>query len=751
MKKISSSKLLLAFSSIGLLIYSVIYACSDNGDWGWTFDSNFTPETFVDKSYLPLFLSSDFFYGIGYDREHNMRFNDEIVADWSAYLKGSISDKEVKFFLIDSSATDVINLYSYLNTKKSNATVDRWSKIIKLKDKKTRDFITFLYHAQALETVSINTDYWSYEPQNTVVYKDVKRVQNIEKKYYKVTDSFLKNRYWLLTIKAYFYSNNKPNADSFFQKTEDLVPKNTLYYRGLSYMAGLEHKNKNYAKSNYLFAQVFDQCPQLRIVATYSFHPQEQADWNASLAMTKNNDEKAALWAIRGYYADEERAIQEIYKLNPKNQHLDYLLSRLINKQENILDRSFKDQTVIQNKLGIKNRLNKNQIKLVFDIANSNTTAQPYLWNIAAGYLETLNGNFAQADKNFAQAEDKMPKTSLAINQLRLLRFVNNLSKIDKINVANEKTIVSDLNWLYFELPKEDIENFRYQKAASWSKSYLSALYKTDNNKVMSELFSRDNNFYNNQANLLAMKAFLTKSNNSVIENIASKNYDLNLNDINNYQAVKATFDNKITEAIVFMKQTDSLQYVVFYGNPFNGRIKDCHDCEHLEPQKKKYTQIEFLTTIKLMQDKIEKQEDIYENALLVGNAFYNITHFGNARLFYEGNIIGYGSSPFDYNGKTKTMITNCSWAKIYYQKAFEAAKNDEQKAKCQYLLAKCERNDYYNKKYYTVANWWEIENDKINFIAWNGFKHLKSNYSNTKYYRDVIAECGYFDTYVKQ
>lgn len=187
----------------------------------------------------------------------------------------------------------------------------------------------------------------------------------------------------------------------FFQKTEDLVPKNTLYYRGLSYMAGLEHKNKNYAKSNYLFAQVFDQCPQLRIVATYSFHPQEQADWNASLAMTKNNDEKAALWAIRGYYADEERAIQEIYKLNPKNQHLDYLLSRLINKQENILDRSFKDQTVIQNKLGIKNRLNKNQIKLVFDIANSNTTAQPYLWNIAAGYLETLNGNFAQADKKF--------------------------------------------------------------------------------------------------------------------------------------------------------------------------------------------------------------------------------------------------------------------------------------------------------------------------------------------------------------
>ena len=50
MKKISSSKLLLVFSAIGLFVYSIIYACSDNGDWGWAFDSNFTPETFVDKS-----------------------------------------------------------------------------------------------------------------------------------------------------------------------------------------------------------------------------------------------------------------------------------------------------------------------------------------------------------------------------------------------------------------------------------------------------------------------------------------------------------------------------------------------------------------------------------------------------------------------------------------------------------------------------------------------------------------------------
>ena len=751
MKKISSSKLLLVFSTIGLLIYSAIYACGGDGDWGWTFDSNFTPETFVDKSYEPLFLSTDIFYGISFDREHNTRFNDEMIADWSTHLKGSINEQDVKFFLIDSSAADVASLYSFLSTKKSNPTVAKWSKKINLKEKKVIDFITFLKNAQALETVSVNNDYWSYEPQKTIVFTDTKVVKNIESKYNETVDPFLKNRYWLLTIKANFYSNNKENADSFFRKTENSVPKNTLYYRALSYLAGLEYKKGNYAKSNYQYAQVFDKCPKLRIVAAYSFHPQEQSDWNQSLAMAKNNDEKIALWAVQGYYNDEVRAIQNIYALNPKSEHLEYLLTRLINIQENKIDKSFKEQNALKNKQGIKDSINQDAIKVVMAIAKSKNTSKPYLWNVAAGYLETLNGNFAQADKNFDTAESKMPKTALAINQLRLLRFINNLSKINKITPSAEKTVLSDLNWLYFELPKENLENFRYENATNWSKKYLAALFKTQKNNVMSELFLKGSDFYDNEKDIVNMKAFLSKQNKTAFENIAEKIYDLDLDKINKYQAVQATFVNKIPDAISFMEQSGDLQYVVLYGNPFNGKIKDCHDCEHAKRQKTKYTLIEFLSTMKLMQDKVASQEDLFDNALLLGNAFYNISHFGNARVFYEGSIIGYGSSPYEFKDTFKNKITDCSVAKSYYQKALQAATNDEQRAKCSYLISKCERNEFYNKKYYSSNNWWNIEDDGIYFLAWNGFKNLKNDYSNTKYYKDVIAECGYFNTYVNQ
>lgn len=749
MKRTFLRKLLIGFSRVALFVYGVIYACGGGDDWGWTFDSNFTPETFVDKSYAPLFLSTDFFYNYS-DHEHNSRFNDEIVSDWAKYLGASASKGSVKFFLVDSSAKEVAKLYSYYKTNKSYPISVKWAKKVKLQDYKVKQFIEFLHYSQQIEMASVNKyEYWSYEAVQTNLFKDLEWIKSIENKYNTAKDPFIKNRYWFQVVKAYFYSPSKQDAVNFFNKTADSQLKNTLYYRALSYVAGIEYKQKNYAKSNYLYSQVFDRCPSLRIVAAYSFHPNEQKDWNQALAMATNNDERAALWAIQGYYGDEEKAIESIYKLKPKSQHLDYLLTRLINNQERKVDKSFQEKTVSQNKKRTKDSIALSAIGLVTRIAQANQTAKPYLWDVAAGYLETLNGNFSQADKNFDKAEGKMPKTLLAIRQLRLLRFVNNLSKIDQLKPSNEKTILKDLSWLYFELPKEKVGDLRYENALNWSKNYLSALYHAQNNKILAELFVGKSGFYDDEKDLLAMKAFLTKPNKTGLEEIAAKVYALKLNDIIEYQAVKATFANKIPEAIGLMQQTSS-KGVVLLGNPFNGNIKDCHDCEHLAYQKKKYTKIEFLNSIKTMQENIDKKVEVYANAILLGNAFYNISHFGNARRFYEGKIIGSGSSPYEFNDSDQAMITNCFLAQAYYSQALANAKTKEEKAKCHYMLAKCERNQYYNKKYYAVNHWWEVADDKINFLAWNGFKALEKDFSDTKYYQEVLAECGYFKTFVE-
>ncbi|MFB9107128.1 hypothetical protein [Flavobacterium gyeonganense] len=785
MKRTFLSKLFLVSSTSLLFVYGIIYACAGGDDWDFFgYNSNFTPETFADKSYSPLFLAGDVFYGIGFDTEHNSRFNENIKSDWGAYFKGSVDAATVNYFLIgddkpryysDDKSTiknkeEITQLHVYYKNKKENTASVKWGKKISLKDSKVKNFIEFLYLAQKIETVSIGEDYWSYDPVVAKTFDDLKMIQSIENVYNTTSDPFLKNRYWFLTMKARFYSTDKKKAIDFFNKTENSVPKNTLYYRALSYVAGINYKQKKYAVSNYLYAQVFDKCPELRIVTAYSFHPKNDADWTKSLAMAKNNKEKAALWAIHGYYKDEKQAIEKIYELDPKSEHLNYLATRLVNEQEQAINNSFqqnagenvpmKNQTVAENKTENQSKIDKAGFDLVGKIAAAGNTDRPYLWDLSLGYLQTLKGDYANADKSFDKAVKTLPNTELAGMQLRLLRFVNNLSKIDKLTDKNEKTILADLNWLYNELPKTyKGQEFRYQNASSWSRSYLSALYKGKADPVMAEIFGESrysywndgNSFYDNEKNLLDIKAFLSKSNKTEIEKIGAGIYSLKLKDINNFQAVQATFKNKISDAIGFMQQTDSVQYQTFLGNPFNGNIKDCHDCDHVAYQKKKYSYLDFLNTIKTMQEKLAQKEDVYTNSLLLGNAFYNISHFGNGRTFYEITIVGYGSSPYSFRDSMKEMITNCDVSKMYYQKAFEAAATKEQKAKCIYLISKCERNQYYNNKYNKVKSWWEIEDDKINFIAWNGFKILKKEYSDTKYYQDVIAECGYFNTYVNQ
>ncbi len=785
MKRIFLNKLFLSFSLALLSIYGIIYACAGGDDWDFFgYNSNFTPETFADKSYSPLFLSGGIFYGIGFDTQHNSRFNKNIKSDWVDYLKGKTDTTTVNYFLIgderpkyysDEKNTiknkeEITDLHVFYKTKKENKSSLKWGKKINLKDDKIKNFLEFLYLAQKIETVSIGEDYWSYDPVVAKTFDDAKMIQSIENVYNTLSDPFLKNRYWFLTMKARFYSNDKQKAIDFFNKTESAVAKNTLYYRALSYVAGINYQQKKYAVSNYLYAQVFDKCPELRVVTAYSFHPKNEADWNKALAMAKNNKEKAALWAIHGYYKDAKQAIEKIYELDPKSEHLNYLATRLVNSLEQKINNTFqqaggenqpkKQLTLSENKSQNQVLVDKNALDLITKISAAGNTDRPYLWDLALGYLQTLKGDYANADKNYIKAEKTLPKTELARYQIRLLRFVNNLSKIEKLDDTNVKTVLADLNWLHFELPQTyKGQEFRYQNASSWSRSYLSSLYKEKGNLVMAEIFGESrysyfndgNSFYDNEKQLLAMKSFLEKSNKTEIEKIGAGIYSLKLKDINSFQAVQATFKNKIPEAIEFLKQADSVQYYKFLGNPFNGSIKDCHDCDHTAYQKRKYTYMDFLTTIKEMQDKLEKKEDVYTNNLLLGNAFYNISHFGNGRTFYEINIVGYGSSPYSFRDAMKEMITNNSVSKMYYQKAFAAASNKEQKAKCLYLISKCERNDYYNKKYSAINSYWEIQDDKVNFIAWDSFKVLRKDYSDTKYYQDVIAECGYFNTYVNQ
>lgn len=735
---------ILFLSSLFITATAYVSFCG-GGDWDW-FESNssFAPEAYVsDTSYEQLFYTTNMFYGEDwYDNAHANRFATSIISDWKNYLNNQLSEKELHTFIMtDASNALLSKITKAIAAKDTSKKIEGYS----ISDPKLKQFFVFTQLAKSLESYTNNTASWNYDTNSldAMQYMSVAQAKKIENIYLLTKDSFLKNRYWFLTMKAYFYSQDRNEVLQFFNKSQANVERNELYYRGLSYVAGVLYKNKDYARSNFMYSVVFDNCPKLRTVATYCFHPQSNTDFNAALALAKSNSQKAALWTLYGYYADEVEAIQNVYQLDPKNQHLDYLLTRALNIAENKMNDTEWSYYEYGTKAKITpENLNATLAQLVTKIATEGKTNSPHIWNIAAGYFEIIAGNNTKANNYFQFAKKTIPNTKLAQEQLRLFEVFNAVASIKKMDSNAENKWLADLKWLY----NSDKANAKETKlrtnfVINWTKNYIASLYKKQGDEVMAELFLRDKDFYLNPSRTEKMLAYFLQNNQSEWHVLAKSLYAIQKEDIYEFKAIQFAYQNQIDLAMEAM-QKSSLANTQLLGNPFNGNIKDCNDCDHAAFQKTKYTKLSFLQKIKELQDIVAKPGSFYTEHVLLGNAFYNLSFYGNARLFYDNKIVNqYNTNYLD--DVYKPMLLSNKESEKYYKAAFASAKNDEQKAKAIYLLTKIERNAFYLTPTYKP---WEVD-----YIVFDGFKKLQQNYSKTKYYQEVIQECGYFKNIVQR
>ena len=725
----------------------IIIACSDID---FTYYSHFSPEVSdIDSSFEPMFISEDLFYNYSHFEYYSQRFNTNIIDEWSVYLEDRIPIKEIEYFLLDNNSTKEINeLYANVqNSNKSGILNSRFSVI----DSKVKGFIQFLYFAKQIEAISLQQlGVWDIEQGMKRNYASPEIIAELENRYHIESDPFLKNRYWFQVAKAKYYSIDKSSIISFFDKTKETVKKNNLYYRALSYVAGAHYKQRNYTLSNYLYSIVYYNCKEMRSIAAYNFHPQEQSDFDSSLQLASNKNEKIALWTLYGYYADELKAIREISKLDTKNEHIDFLLAHFINNEEKRLNSEAELKNAVEYKNVLKENVNPEAVLLIDSIARQENTSRPFLWYMGAGYFQILAGNYKLADLYLEKSSKLISNKPLAVNQIRLLQLVNNILRIDSITKQHEEKLVSELDWLYNKCPNDSTKSFRYNHTVSWSKYYLSSLYKSQGNHVFSEILDPSTNYYINQNNIDKMIEYFTKKDMSSWDSILTGQYEFTLSDLYEYVSIKNTYiyPENLDKAIYYMElsqhSNDTLDC-----DPFLGRIKDICECTEGNIPNIRFTKIDLLRRMKDLQLLIAKGERTYEHYLALGNAFYNITYFGNSREFYFNAIINnYG---IYIDPLYKSWLLNSSIANTYFNNALQVSINNEQKALCVYMMSKCERNTFYTERYYEDGYLRDSYNQDTNYLAWNGFVKLKNEYSHTSFYKQVIKECGYFKSYISK
>lgn len=763
-------KRLLYVSSLSLLLGAGVYSygCAD-GWWSYSSLSSFTPEAFVDKSYKPLFFApSERFYDGAYMFNTGM-YNDDIVSDWAKYLGNAIPEAVVKECLVSNEFEigTMHTIYSELKKGKKRSSIYD----LDLKNKKVENFINFLNFAKTIEQYSAQDfEYWNYEKQlrdqlpNDYVAKVQSFYEKMDKK-----DTFYMNRMWFQVMKAKFYSADKGSAISYFETTASSQPHNTLYYRAMSYVAGAHYEKADFMKSNVLYATVFDKEPSMRQVALYNFKPLDKPTMTKIVNSTSDKEVKAAIWAIMGYYGDLGESMKNAYEVNPKSPHIDYVLTRWVNLQEQevnvFTESSFKSRDEYFK--AIKKKIDQNTLKWIKTIADKpQDVANPVLWKLAAGYMDIFQGDYKSATKQIEEANTYVKKgDKLLEEQVRLFALINTVSQIKKLDKSTEEKLLPELKWVYVDLVKNDYSDpFRYEYAAGWIRQFLSVVYKEQGNAIMSEILnSKGVEYYKDGKQSVAMENFLLRTNHSGIESLFASLYQFNLSDIYESRAIHLFYEDKIDEAIVEMKKAkpvkkknmydDDYTEMTYsssqlYGNPFNGKIKDCNDCDHAAKQTTVYTKLSFLEKLKEMESNVANGVDVFNNAMLVGNAFYNVTYFGNGRSFYYNSIWDeYGSNTISTGNRSN--ILNMRNARKYYDIAKKNATTNEQKAKLAYFEAKLERNDFYTLTYHSGDYYSGGWGDAVMFKKWKGFVDLKNNYSDTKYYQEVIKECGYFRKYL--
>ena len=742
----------LLFSAVAAISYKSLQACG-GGDWNYEWQTIFTPEVAeLDSTLSPMFYETQTQWYSSYS-DWNWK-EDQAMIEWKEFFKGEISEQAVRFYLFTNDGEkEFAAIIKGANSSKFFPDLN-WNK------PKMKEFKSFLRLALEVDNAADGRYFsWDYS-KKTEVYVEEILIQELQLKYKSATNEIMKVKWWFQVVKAMYYSKNKKALIGFLEETKGAVPEGTYYYRALDYLGGVYYSLQNFPMANAMYSKVMAHCAPLRFDAISSYHALNQNDFNFALNLISDPNEKAAMWLLQGYYTDEMEAMKAIYALKPNSEMLDLLLTRSMNKMEAALANSNRDnyrEYITDVQLSVDKKL----VEFVNQVNNEGKTRDKHTWNLAAAYLNALIGENKRAEEelnkvfeNGSQIEKDQARTLTIVNEIMRVGFEDkdiwNLSD-EAAARTFESRIYPHLKWLVSQGETQTYDSYSYWDSSSkktkvrvelvfsWTKRMLGMIYAYHYAyQIQSELASPNEAYYHDKYNISEMKKFM-QGERSDFEKLLLQIYPVKLEDIELYEGLVLAYAGQLEKAKEHFVKTKFANEELL-SDPFVAGIQDCHDCDHENYRGRKWTRMSTLNRMIQLQQNILRNTDMYYSALALGNAYYNLSYHGNSRLFYQSKLMfSWGNSIDVFHSK---FLNSSNRAKDYYRTALLCAQSDEQRAKCEYFIAKCDRNEFYN------FGW---VNNEIDFLTWDGFKNLKSKYSNTKFYNDVIRECGYFRTYLSK
>lgn len=551
-------------------------------------------------------------------------------------------------------------------------------------------------------------------------------------------NSFLKQRYFYIALRLSHYKDSTKNSLDIYNKYSYLLNNSNSivkdWIQGL--YAGALVRNNEIAKGVYEFSKLFENSINSHL-SFYNFkYITSEEYFNELLSYAKDDSEKTKMYAIRAlnYNSNVLEEMKNIYNIDKNSKWLDFLIFREL----------LKSQT-LHNTYGSAYKDYENENSEYIDFLKNIDKDDRYLVDLSLVHFNIYFKKYEESKKILDRLLVEFPNK----HELEVASYILYLNSLKSIDSSIEDEIykrVSHFNENEFDIYKYTLNT-------------LSNLYKNQNQDF--EKYLSDNFYYIEYKdldleNFKKFEMFLeTKQDTKLREFLQTKFKKM-------VTANKSSFDfAKITVLINNLKFQEALDTnfeildktkVEF--NPFNGLIRGNNRSGTKEP----FTIREFLQRVIKIENELEKNPNSVMDNFLLANSLYNLSHFGNINrvtTVYRSNYLVH---------TPKLQEQKLNLAINYYEKALENSKDIELNAKITYLIAKTKLAifDLNYDKYPQENNWWK-KNSVYNygsdefyekFLENSGsryFNILQNNFKDTRYYNELIQECGDFKTYINR
>jgi hypothetical protein len=544
-------------------------------------------------------------------------------------------------------------------------------------------------------------------------------------------DPFIAQRYAFLALRIQFYTRDWANAVAFHDTHAATLagPSTDLAWRARHYLAGALTRSDRRARANLELARISAGYKPLAGGAALDFHPMEDKDWHATLALARDVREQTALWRMAGIKGDPIAAIDEIRKLDPKSDLFALLVVRELNRVESMLSRFIGEGDAASAQTKAFAALEQR----VRAIAATPGADRPWLMHLVLGHIAAKQHDRVHARVELQQAVAARPGDKAVAMQARA-----------SLAMALAGT------WQHSPFDEQELAatfaavGAPYERAAALRtevRDELAAAYVVANKPSEAELLkpSHFNDFGHLEEGAVPLAEWqrvefikemiaATARTTTAFDRFVATNTHKR-SKLEQELALRYMLDSDFAAAARTF-QTTRAESTLLHTDPFVMHVRDCRDCDMRKYASAPWTHASLAARLAELAHVASGTGDTAaEAALAIGNVLYNVTFYGNARVALR-----------DTHQSTRDTTASERW----YKRAFDLATKRDLKAKAAFFAAKAERGARINREL-------ELELDHTDpaFRTPHHWFEVMKGFADTAYYKEAFRECGYFADWI--